>query len=58
LPEEYGTKSSVHRRFQIWVQTGAFENILLRLGEIVQEKEGYKLYECYINGTFSKAKGG
>jgi transposase len=58
LPEEYGTKTSVHRRFQRWVQTGAFEKILLCLGEMVQEKGGYKLYECYIDGTFSKAKGG
>jgi len=35
------------------------EKILLRLGELVQAKEGYKLYECYIDGRFSKkVKGG
>lgn len=59
LPEEYGAKSSVYRRLQRWVKTGAFEKIPLRLGELVQEKEGYKIDECYIDGTFSKkTKGG
>src|SRR5438094_718751 len=28
------------------------------MGSIVKERGGFKLYECYIDGTFAKAKGG
>jgi transposase len=58
LPEEFGTKSAVHRAFQRWVQMGAFESLLAQVGSLVEGEEGFKLYECYIDGTFSKAKGG
>ena len=27
-------------------------------GELVEEHDGYRVYECYIDGTFSKARGG
>ena len=58
LPTEFGTKSAVHRAFQRWVNMGAFEALLAAMGSIVEERDGFKLYECYIDGTFSKAKGG
>lgn len=58
LPAEYGTKSSVHRAFQRWVEMGAFEALLAEIGAMVEERNGFKLYECYVDGTFSKAKGG
>lgn len=58
LPEEYGTKSSVHRAFQRWVKMAAFEELLGQMGELVEKTGGFKLYECFIDGTFSKAKGG
>lgn len=58
LPAEFGTKSSVHRAFQRWVHQGAFESLLGAMGSMVEERNGFKLYECYIDGTFSKAKGG
>ena len=58
LPREFGTKSSVHRAFQRWVETGAFEDLLARVGSMVEERDGFKLYECFIDGTFAKAKGG
>lgn len=58
LPAEYGTKSSVHRAFQRWVHMGAFESLLAEVGSLVEDDKGFKLYECYIDGTFSKAKGG
>ena len=32
LPRRYGTKSTCHRRFQNWVSSGLFEQILARLG--------------------------
>lgn len=58
LPEEFGSKSSVHRAFKRWVEMGAFESLLAQLGKMVEEREGFKLYECYVDGTFAKAKGG
>jgi hypothetical protein len=37
---------------------GAFESLLMELGSMVEERGGFKLYECFVDGTFSKAKGG
>lgn len=58
LPREFGSKSSVHRWFRIWVEAGVFEALLRSAGRLVEERGGYRLYECYIDATFSKAKGG
>lgn len=58
LPTEFGTKSAVHRAFQRWVEMGAYESLLAEVGSMVEERDGFKLYECYVDGTFSKAKGG
>jgi len=58
LPTQFGSKSAVHRSFARWVKLGAFEALLAALGSIVKERKGFRLYECYIDGTFSKAKGG
>ena len=53
LPGAFGTKSSVHRAFQRWVQAGAFEALLAAMGSIIKERRGLKLYECYVDGTSS-----
>jgi transposase len=58
LPREFGAKSAVHRYFQRWVREGVFERILRDAGRVVEERGGYRLYECFIDGTFSKARGG
>lgn len=58
LPRCFGPKSTVHRWFQIWTQAGVFEAILQDAGRCIEERDGYKLYECYIDGTFAKARGG
>ena len=58
LPRSFGSKSTVHRWFQAWVRDGVFENIMREAGRCVEEKGGYRLYECFIDATFSKAKGG
>ena len=58
LPRRFGSKSTVHRWFQKWVRNGVFEAILRDAGRFVEEREGFKLYECFIDGTFSKARGG
>jgi transposase len=58
LPRHFGAKSTVHRWFQKWVADGLFEAILRDAGRCVEERDGYRLYECFIDGAFSKAKGG
>lgn len=58
LPRRFGSKSAVHRWFTLWVREGVFENIMRDAGQLVEERGGYRLYECYIDGTFCKAKGG
>ena len=35
-----------------------FEKLLRSAGRLVEERGGYRLYECFIDATFSKAKGG
>ena len=58
LPRQFGSKSSVHKYFTTWVKSGVFEAIMRDAGELIEERRGYRLYECYVDGTFSKAKGG
>ena len=58
LPRKFGSKSTVHRWFQTWVKQGLFETIMRDAGHLVEERDGYRLYECFIDGTFSKARGG
>jgi transposase len=58
LPREFGAKSAVHRYFQRWVAEGVFEGLLRDAGRVVEERGGFRLYECFIDGTFAKAKGG
>lgn len=58
LPRRFGSKSAVHRWFKKWVEDGVFEDLMRDAGQCVEERDGYKLYECFIDGTFAKAKGG
>jgi transposase len=58
LPREFGSKSAVHRWCQAWVEGGVFERIMRDAGRCVEERDGYRLYECFIDGTFCKARGG
>jgi len=58
LPPEFGSKSTVHRWFKRWVQAGRFEAIMRDAGRLVEARGEYRLYECFIDATFSKAKGG
>ncbi|MBL8879118.1 MAG: transposase [Phycisphaerales bacterium] len=58
LPPEFGAKSAVHRYFQRWVEQGVFENILRQMGRLIEDRGGYRIYECFVDGSFVKAKGG
>ena len=58
LPARFGSKSTVHRWFKKWVEDGVFEMVMREAGRCVEQCDGFKLYECFIDGTFAKAKGG
>lgn len=58
LPRRFGSKSTVHRWFSRWVSAGVFEAIMRDAGRGIEQREGYRLYECYVDGTFAKARGG
>ena len=58
LPRHFGSKSSVHKYFTLWVRAGVFESIMRDAGALVEQRGGYRLYECFIDATFSKARGG
>ncbi len=45
-----------HRRFQQWVRTGIFEQVLHALATDLHKRGGLDLSECYIDGTFIVAK--
>ena len=58
LPRRFGSKSTVHRWFQKWTREGVLEQIMRDAGRCVEEGDGYRVYECFIDGTFCKARGG
>src|SRR5512137_1626867 len=45
LPRTFGSKSTVHRWFQRWTQAGLFERVMRAAGRLVEERDGYRLYE-------------
>lgn len=57
LPKRFGSCSAIHACFQKWTRNGAFEGPCATRG-LVEERDGYRLYECFIDSTFSKANGG
>jgi transposase len=58
LPFEFGAKSTVHRWFRKWARAGVFEILMGEAGSLVEQQNGFKVYECFVDGTFAKAKGG
>ena len=58
LPSRFGPKSTVHRWFLKWVNAGVFESLMRAAGRCVEDTGRFRLYECFIDGTFSKAKSG
>ena len=58
LPSRFGPKSTVHRWFLKWVNAGVFESLMRAAGRCVEDTGRFRLYECFIDGTFAKAKSG
>jgi transposase len=58
LPARYPPKSTCHRRFQEWSESGVFAKILTALAEDLRDRGGIDLSEGFIDGTFAPAKKG
>ena len=58
LPDRYPPKSTCHRRFQEWTESGVFAKILTALAKDLKERGGIDLSEGFIDGTFAPAKKG
>jgi transposase len=58
LPERYPPKSTCHRRFQEWNESGVFAKILTGLAQDLKDRGGIDLSEGFIDGTFAPAKKG
>ena len=58
LPERYPPYQTCHRRFQQWVHSGVFEQILHALATDLHKRGGLDLSECFIDSTFVIAKKG
>jgi transposase len=56
LPKgEFPPYQTCHRRFQEWVDAGAFQSALARLAKDFKD---FAMEECFIDGTFASAKKG
>ncbi len=58
MPERLPPKSTCHRRFQEWTESGVFAKILTALAQDLKERGGIDLSEGFIDGTFAPAKKG
>lgn len=56
LPWEFGVKRTVHDWFLRWAKAGFFDQLMREAGRCVEQRDGFKLYECFIDATFSKAR--
>jgi transposase len=58
LPDRYPPYQTCHRRFQFWVKTGTFKNILTILAKDLQKRGKIDITEAFIDGSFAGAKKG
>jgi transposase len=58
MPDRYPPKSTCHRHFQRWTESGVFAKILTALAQDLKERGGIDLSEGFIDGTFAPAKKG
>jgi len=59
LPPMYGAKSSVHKRFQEWVDAGVFDKIYKHILKYYNKKKGIRTKRMAADGSYSRApKGG
>jgi transposase len=56
LPEGYPSYQTCHRRFQQWVRAGVLRPVLEALAQDLYERGGIDLRECFIDGSFARAR--
>src|ERR1700758_442668 len=58
LPQGYPNYKTVHRRFQQWCREEVLRKVLTDLANTLREEGEIDESECFIDATFSSAKGG
>jgi len=58
LPGKYPPYQTCHRRFQEWVRSNVWEEILIKLAVDLKNRGKIDLAECFIDGSFAAAKKG
>ena len=58
LPQCYPNYKTVHRRFQHWCQQEVLRDVMTDLANALREEGALNESECFIDATFSSAKGG
>ena len=58
LPQCYLNYKTVHRRFQQWCRNDVLRDALCQLANTLRESGAIDESECFIDATFSLAKGG
>jgi transposase len=58
LPQYYPNYKTVHRRFQQWCRQEVLRDVLCALANELRESGQMDESECFIDATFSSAKGG
>ena len=58
LPQSYPNYKTVHRRFQQWCREEVLREVLTDLANTLREQGQIDEEECFIDATFSSAKGG
>ena len=58
LPQCYPNYKTVHRRFQQWCRSEVLRGILVDLANTLREEATLDLQDCFIDASFTPAKGG
>lgn len=58
LAKFFGSKSSVHRWSLVGLKMASLKKILRALGRFIEKQGRFRIYECFVDETFSRAKGG
>lgn len=58
LPQCYPNYKTVHRRFQQWCRNDVLRNVMTELANILRAENVLDESECFIDATFTQARGG
>ena len=58
LPQCYPNYKTVHRRFQKWCEDDTLRDVMVDLANALRDQDTLDESECFIDATFSPAKGG